>query len=193
MPTRLWLLPLRRQSPHRQGSPSTTPTSLTRSRYLILVYNIPGRTCARLEADTIIDIASHQRIAALKEASKSIEATQKIIANSDITVLSGDDSFTLAYLALGARGVVSVASNIVPELVKQLVDQFMAGDLQAARNTHFSLLPLVRALFTEANPIPLKAALESMGHADGTPRPPLTRAKQSTVKLVEAQLSKLVL
>ncbi len=159
----------------------------------LLIYHIPGRTAARLASDTVAELARHPNIAAVKEASGSVEQVQDVLARCDITVLSGDDSLTLAMMALGAKGVVSVASNVAPRAVKQMVDFALQGDFENARRLNYILLPLFRALFAETNPIPLKAALELMGVAGGAVRPPLTRASAETVAELRVVLEDLKL
>ena len=155
----------------------------------IMIYNIPGRTAAHLTTDTIARMSGHPRIVAIKEASGSVPFAQAIMASSDITLLSGDDALALPLIALGAKGLVSVTANIVPVAIKQLIDYCLSGDFENARKTHFDLVPLFNALFSETNPIPVKAALEILGLASGTPRLPLMPATQKTREMLRLVLA----
>jgi len=135
----------------------------------IVVYTVPGRTGANVEADTFLRLAEHPRVIAVKEASANIEQIAVICRDrpSDVAVLSGDDAATLPILALGGDGVVSVASNEVPGEVAAMVAAWHAGDVAGARRAHERLLPLFRANFQGApNPVPAKAAMLAMGLLD---------------------------
>jgi 4-hydroxy-tetrahydrodipicolinate synthase len=132
----------------------------------IVVYTVPGRTGANVEADTFLRLAEHPNVIAVKEASGSIEQIAVICRDRprDVAVLSGDDAATLAVLAMGGDGVVSVASNEVPGELAALVAAWHAGDPATARRIHDRLLPLLRANFQGApNPVPAKAAMLAMG------------------------------
>ncbi len=113
----------------------------------IVLYNIPGRSVINLAPDTVARLAKIPTIVAIKEATGSMDQSSHILSICDLTVLSGDDSLTLPLMALGSKGVISVASNIVPEAVAQLVDSFLAGDLKKAQGLHHKLFSLCRALF----------------------------------------------
>jgi 4-hydroxy-tetrahydrodipicolinate synthase len=140
----------------------------------ICVYNIPGRTGKNIEAETICRMAELPNITMVKEASGSMDQTSQILARTDLTVLSGDDSLTLPLMALGARGVVSVVGNIVPQDVIAMIGAFEAGDLAEARRWHYKLFPLSRDMLGLAtNPIPIKAAMELLGQDTGELRMPL--------------------
>ena len=135
----------------------------------IVVYTVPGRTGANVEADTFLRLAEHPRVIAVKEASANIEQIAVICRDrpSDVAVLSGDAAATLPILALGGDGVVSVASNEVPGEVAAMVAAWHAGDVAGARRAHERLLPLFRANFQGApNPVPAKAAMLAMGLLD---------------------------
>src|SRR6188508_1001785 len=132
----------------------------------IVVYNVPGRTGANVEADTFLRLAEHPRVVAVKEASGNIEQLAVICRDRprDVAVLAGDDAATLAVLAMGGDGVVSVASNEIPAEMSALVAAWHAGDADGARRIHDRWLPLFRANFQGApNPVPAKAALLAMG------------------------------
>ena len=140
----------------------------------ICVYNIPARTGRNIEPETIIRLAELPGIAMLKEATGSMDQASQILAATDLTVLSGDDSMTLPLLAVGGRGVVSVVGNLVPAVMKALCDAFDAGDLARARVLHLKLFSLCRDLLGLAsNPIPIKAAMAMVGRDTGEIRLPL--------------------
>ena len=140
----------------------------------ICVYNIPARTGRNIEPETIIRLAEVPTIAMLKEATGSMDQASQVIAATDLTVLSGDDSMTLPLMAIGGRGVISVVGNIVPGDMLALCDAFDAGDLRAAREWHAKLFTLARDLLGLAsNPIPIKAAMAMLGRDSGEVRLPL--------------------
>ena len=132
----------------------------------IVVYNVPGRTGANVEADTFLRLAEHPRVIGVKEASANIEQIAVICRDRprDVAVLSGDDAATLAVLAMGGDGVISVAGNQIPGEMSALCLAANAGDFEAARRIHDRWLPLLRANFQGApNPVPAKAAMLAMG------------------------------
>lgn len=140
----------------------------------ICVYNIPARTGRNIEPETIIRLAELPGIAMLKEATGSMDQASQVLASTDLTVLSGDDSMTLPLLAIGGRGAISVVGNIVPADVKALCDAFDAGNLASARDLHYKLFALGRDLLGLAsNPIPIKAAMAMLGRDTGDVRLPL--------------------
>lgn len=141
----------------------------------ICVYNIPSRSGKLIEADTIIRLAEIPNIALVKEATGSMDNASKVIAATDLTVLSGDDSLTLPYMSLGCRGVVSVVGNFIPADMTELVKTFLSGDLEGARRLHYKMYPLCRDMLSMAtNPIPVKGALKLLGMDTGELRLPLT-------------------
>jgi 4-hydroxy-tetrahydrodipicolinate synthase len=141
----------------------------------IVLYNIPGRTAKNIEPETIARIAEIPTIVAIKESTGSMDQASQILALTDLTVLSGDDSLTLPLLAIGGRGVVSVVGNIIPRDVKSLLTAFRSGDLAAAQQWHQKLFPLCRDMLGLAtNPIPLKAAMQLLNRDTGELRLPMT-------------------
>jgi 4-hydroxy-tetrahydrodipicolinate synthase len=141
----------------------------------ICVYNIPGRTGKNIEPETIARMGELTNITMVKEATGSMDQTSQIVALSNLTVLSGDDSLTLPLMAIGARGVISVVGNIVPRDVIELVSAFNAGDLPRAQALHRKLFPLCRDLLGLAtNPIPIKTAMRLLGRDSGILRMPMT-------------------
>lgn len=141
----------------------------------ICVYNIPGRTAKNIEPETIIRLAEFKNITMVKEATGSLDQASQIIARTDLTLLSGDDSLTLPLLAVGGRGVISVVGNIVPGDMKALCDAFDAGRIDEARRWHYKLFTLCRDMLgLSTNPIPIKAAMKLLGRDTGELRLPLT-------------------
>ncbi|OYV74125.1 MAG: 4-hydroxy-tetrahydrodipicolinate synthase [Gemmatimonadetes bacterium 21-71-4] len=141
----------------------------------IVVYNVPGRTGSNIEARTTLTLSRVPHIAAVKEASGNLAQVTDILAGraQSFSVLSGDDELTLAMMAAGADGIISVISNATPRLMSQLCERALAGDFTAARELHFTLLPWMRAAFIESNPLAAKAALAMMGRIQNVLRLPL--------------------
>jgi 4-hydroxy-tetrahydrodipicolinate synthase len=141
----------------------------------IVVYNVPGRTGSNIEAKTTLEMSRFPGIAAVKEASGQVSQIADILRGRDpqFSVLSGDDELTLPVMALGGDGIISVVSNVTPKLMSQLCDKMRAGDVAAARDIHFKLLPWMRAAFIESNPLPAKAALALAGRIRNVLRLPL--------------------
>ncbi len=141
----------------------------------ICVYNIPGRTGKNIEPETIIRMAELPNITMVKEATGSMDQASQILAATDLTVLSGDDSLTLPLMAIGGRGVISVVGNMVPGDLVAMIRAFEAGDLAEARRWHHKLFPLCRDMLSLAtNPIPIKAAMKLLGRDTGELRLPMT-------------------
>lgn len=141
----------------------------------LVIYNIPGRTAKNIEPDTICRLAEIPSIVAIKESTGSTDQASQILGGSDLTVLSGDDSFTLPLLALGGSGVVSVVGNIVPGDVRKLLTAWREGQVAEAQRWHAKLFPLCRDLLgLSTNPIPIKAAMQWLGRDTGELRLPLT-------------------
>jgi 4-hydroxy-tetrahydrodipicolinate synthase len=163
----------------------------------MVLYNVPSRTGVLLSPETVARLAEHPRIAAIKEASGSLDQASAIRARCDIAVLAGDDSLYLPLLAVGARGVVSVAAHVVPAEMVALHQAFRAGRTEEAEATHKRLFPVFRALFLETNPAPVKHALAALGLVSDEIRLPLVRVRPETGRAVEeamerAQVGKIV-
>jgi 4-hydroxy-tetrahydrodipicolinate synthase len=156
----------------------------------IIVYNVPGRTGSNIEAKTTLTLAEHPRIIAVKEASGNLGQIMDIIRDAPerFQVLSGDDSLTLAVMAAGGAGIVSVVSNMAPRRMSRLAERCAAGDLAAARAEHMALMPLMHAAFIESNPIPAKAALAMMRKMESTVRLPLVPLDDKHLPLLRAAL-----
>jgi 4-hydroxy-tetrahydrodipicolinate synthase len=150
----------------------------------LMVYNVPSRTGTNLQPETVAKIAELPNVVALKEASGSLDQVSAIRARCDLTVLSGDDSLTLPMLAIGARGVVSVVGNAAPRPLKDLLVAFEEGRALDAERLHLKLLPLMRALFLESNPGPVKSLLADMGLVANELRLPLVPVEKATAEAV---------
>ncbi len=139
----------------------------------IVLYNVPGRCGVAIAPETVARLSKNSNVVALKEAGGSVERVSTILDICDITILSGDDSLTLPMMAVGAKGIISVASNIIPAELKQMVDAAAAGDYATARELHMKYFCMFRDLFVESNPIPVKAAMAMKGMVDEVYRLPL--------------------
>lgn len=128
-----------------------------------ILYNIPGRTGINTAPETVARLRKHcSNIVAIKEASGSLDQVSHILSLCDITVLSGDDSLTLAMMAVGAKGVISAAANVIPKVMSDLVHAALAGNYERAQRLHLDFFDLLKVLFIETNPIPVKTALGMM-------------------------------
>lgn len=145
------------------------------TRFPLIVYNIPGRTSSKIEASTLARLAELPEIVGLKEATGSLDECQEVIrrCGDALPVYAGDDALTLPVIAVGGVGVISVVSNCAPKAWAAAVDAARRGDWTAARRGHYALLPLIRALFLETNPIPVKAAMAMLGLSADELRLPL--------------------
>ena len=143
----------------------------------VIVYNVPGRTSVRLTPPIYNALAHHDNIVAVKEASGDVSLAADILAaNADtLAVYSGNDELTLPILSLGGKGVISVVSNLLPRDVALLCNDFFSGDIDSARRRQLYLHPLIRALFAQPNPIPVKTALSALGLCSPDLRLPLTQ------------------
>jgi len=156
----------------------------------LILYNIPGRTGINMDPETISTMAhEYSNVTGVKEASANFTQISNIIEITrglEFSVLSGDDGLTLPMMALGATGVISVTADILPKQMGQLTQSCLEGDFAKARDVHYQLAPLFKALFIETNPIPVKKACDLLGLAGGPLRLPLTAmAEPNVVKLKE--------
>ncbi|MDD4013083.1 MAG: 4-hydroxy-tetrahydrodipicolinate synthase [Candidatus Omnitrophica bacterium] len=150
----------------------------------IMLYNVPSRTGISLLPTTVARLSKVDNIVAIKEAAGSIQQVVEIKSLCNITVLSGDDSMTLPFMSVGAKGVVSVAANIVPREVHDLVQTFMDGRFDESRKIHYRLTELFKNLFIETNPLPVKTAMAMMGLLKEEWRMPLCEMiKENRAKL----------
>jgi 4-hydroxy-tetrahydrodipicolinate synthase len=157
----------------------------------IIAYNIPGRTGTRIEHDTLLSLSRVSNIVGVKDSTGDFQAISRLIgeAPAEFEVYSGDDWATFGYVCLGAAGVVSVAGHLVGERMKSIVALVEAGDVPGARAIHEELTPLFNALFITSNPIPVKTALELVGHPVGPPRLPLVPATAEERARIEKALA----
>ncbi len=141
----------------------------------LIVYNIPGRTGSNIAPETFARMCDIRNVIGIKEASGSMEQCSDILklCGERLTMLSGDDSLTLPLMAMGAKGVIAVITNIMPREMHELAAAGLEGDFARARDLHFRMLPLMRALFVETNPIPIKQACALMGRCANEVRMPL--------------------
>ncbi len=142
----------------------------------VVMYNVPGRTGQNLEPDLVAELARHPNIVAIKEASGNIGQISRIIEETqddEFVVISGDDNITLPIMALGGAGVISVAANVDPKRMVAMYEAMKQGDYQKALVLHYALSPLLRSMFIDTNPIPVKKAVELLGMAGGPVRLPL--------------------
>lgn len=162
------------------------------TRLPVIVYNIPGRTGVNIAPSTIADLRKkYSSIVAVKEASGSLDQVSEIInlTDEDFTVLSGDDSLTLPMMSVGAGGVISVASNIIPDEISSICYSFLKADTEEAMNLHQKYFPFIKALFTETNPIPIKYVMSLNGFCSNELRLPLTEiTKESAEKVKKAMV-----
>jgi 4-hydroxy-tetrahydrodipicolinate synthase len=159
----------------------------------IVIYNVPGRTGGNILPATVERIAAkYERIVAVKEASGSLDQSTDIVRRlgDKVAVLSGDDSLTLPILAAGGKGVISVVSNIVPYDMANMVRFFARGDFVAALTLHQKLFPLIKALFIETNPGPVKAATGILGLNSGDVRLPIVPVSEETYEKVRTEIEK---
>jgi len=158
----------------------------------IVLYNIPGRTSITMSAQTVARLRkANPNFIAIKEASGSMDLTSEIRSLCDIPIFSGDDSLTVPLMALGAAGIVSVVSNLIPDQVKAIATACQAGNFAAARAQHDRLFPLFKALFLDGNPVGIKCAMKLAGLDTGELRLPLWEASESTKQQISELMRKL--
>ena len=153
----------------------------------LVLYNVPGRSVADMQHETVLRLAQVPGIVGIKEATGNIERAQWLIkeAPKGFAIYSGDDPTAVALMLCGGHGNVSVTANIAPRLMHELCVAAMAGDVKRAMEIQFKLMPLHKTLFIESNPIPVKWAVARMGHCQGTLRLPLTPLTETSQKTLE--------
>jgi 4-hydroxy-tetrahydrodipicolinate synthase len=156
----------------------------------IILYNVPGRSVADMQHDTVLRLAQVPSIVGIKEATGNIERAQWLIRDlpKDFAVYSGDDPTAVALMLCGGKGNVSVTANVAPRLMHELCVAAIAGDVKKAMDIQFKLMPVHKNLFVEANPIPVKWAMARMGLCGGTLRLPMTELSKPQQPVVEAAL-----
>ena len=160
----------------------------------MVLYNVPKRTGIDLKPELVAKLSRIKNIVAVKEASGSLSQLSQIIEQtreSDFSVLCGDDDLTLPSIALGAQGVISVVANVAPRKTVAMVNAMLKGDLEKARSLHYELAPLVRAMFLETNPIPVKSAQKYLGLAGGPLRLPLAEMSPDKESILKGVLESL--
>ncbi len=156
----------------------------------LLIYNVPSRTGVNILPETVARLAELKNIAGIKEATGDLRQVSEVIklCRKNFAVLSGDDFVTLPMLSVGAKGVISVTSNIIPRDVAQMVDAFFAGDYKKAQELHFKMWEINTAMFLETNPIPVKTALSMMGMITPEMRLPLAPMSEANLKKLKKVL-----
>ncbi|MBP7637971.1 MAG: 4-hydroxy-tetrahydrodipicolinate synthase [Kiritimatiellae bacterium] len=157
----------------------------------VVLYNVPGRAGKEIPLDVVVRLASHPNVAAIKEAAGSVDRVSAIRNACELPVLSGDDSLALPMISVGACGVISVASNVIPKEMSALIRLALANDLAGARELHRVYYPLFRDLFIDTNPIPVKTALTLMSRVGPTFRLPLCEPPESVRDQVSRTLRSL--
>lgn len=174
--------------PSQEGLYRHFMTIVDRVDLPLVLYNIPSRTGITMSPATVARLYEHPNIVAIKEATGSIDIATEIRSLCDIPIISGDDGMTLPLMAIGATGVISVLSNLLPREVKQLVQHAAEGRLAEAQQLHTRLFRLTRALFVEGNPVGIKAAMKLANMDSGEVRQPLWPASDATVRLLEQEM-----
>jgi 4-hydroxy-tetrahydrodipicolinate synthase len=156
----------------------------------VILYNVPGRSVADMQHETVLRLAQVPGIVGIKEATGNIERAQWLIRDlpKEFAVYSGDDPSAVALMLCGGRGNVSVTANVAPRLMHELCVAAMAGNVQKAMEIQFKLMPMHKNLFVEANPIPVKWAMARMGLCGGALRLPMTELSKSQQPVVEAAM-----
>ena len=159
----------------------------------VILYNVPSRTGVNLLPKTVAELAKHPNIVAIKEASGSMAQLVELMAlcGDQIDVYSGEDALTVPMLAMGAAGTISVLSNVAPKESVAMTDAFFAGKIEEAAAWQCRLLPLINALFSEVNPIPVKAAVSALGFGEDYLRLPLTPMEAGNREVLLAEMRKL--
>lgn len=157
----------------------------------VMLYNIPGRTGIKMDTDTIVKVAELKNIKALKESTGSVDDLSQLLLKlpKEFAVYSGDDYMTFAAVAMGATGVVSVASHIVGKDLKEMIQCIKNDNLDRARELHLKLYPMFKGLFVTANPIPVKTALNMLGHEVGGFRSPMCDASPEETEFIRNLLN----
>ncbi len=163
------------------------------TRLPVMLYNVPGRTAVNILPGTVARLAEIENVVAIKEASGSLEQVTELrrLLPDHFAIYSGDDSLTLPMLALGARGVVSVASHVAGKRIQEMINAFTAGNVTLAAKIHAELFPLFKVLFITTNPVPVKAALNFLGLQVGGPRLPLVEATEAEKEKIRECLEQL--
>ena len=159
----------------------------------IILYSVPSRTGVNIEPKTCLELSKIENIVAIKEASGNISQVAEIahLCGDNLHIYSGNDDQILPILSLGGLGVISVLSNVKPEYTHNIVQNFFSGNIEKATKMQLDALPLIKALFSEVNPIPVKAALNIQGYDFGIPRLPLTPMTVEKMEVLKKELKKI--
>ena len=159
----------------------------------IILYSVPSRTGVNIEPQTCLELSKIENIVAIKEASGNISQVAEIahLCGDNLHIYSGNDDQILPILSLGGLGVISVLSNVKPEYTHNIVQNFFSGNIEKATKMQLDALPLIKALFSEVNPIPVKAALNIQGYDFGIPRLPLTPMTAEKMEVLKQELNSL--
>lgn len=156
----------------------------------IILYSVPSRTGVNIEPKTCLELSKIENIVAIKEASGNLSQVAEIahLCGDALSIYSGNDDQILPVLSVGGIGVISVLSNVMPEYTHNLVQNFLDGNINLATKMQLEAIPLIKALFSEVNPIPVKAALNILGYHFGIPRLPLTKMSEEKEKVLHSEL-----
>lgn len=178
--------------PSQEGLYQHFKTIAESTKLPCILYNVPSRTVASLSADTVIRLSHIDNIIGIKEASGNLTEITKIIsdAREGFLVWSGNEGDTLPILAIGGYGVISVASHLVGEQIKKMIDSFINDKVDKAAEIHCNLMPLFNVLFILANPVPIKYALNQVGFYVGKPRMPLIEPDEQSARIIKETLKK---
>lgn len=166
-------------------------TEIAKSTNLpIILYNVPGRTGVNILPKTCLELSKISNIVAIKEASGNLSQVAEIknLCGDELSIYSGNDDQILPVLSVGGIGVISVLSNIYPEFTHNIVENFFAKNIEEAIQAQIKAIPLIKALFSEVNPIPVKAAMNMVGYKVGIPRLPLVEMSEEGKKVLEKEL-----
>lgn len=160
----------------------------------IILYSVPSRTGVNIEPKTCFELSKIENIVAIKEASGNLSQVAEIahLCGNNLSIYSGNDDQILPVLSLGGIGVISVLSNVMPEYTHNIVQNFFNGNINESTQMQLNAIPLIKALFSEVNPIPVKSALNFIGFNFGTPRLPLTKMSEEKEKILKDELKKMM-
>jgi 4-hydroxy-tetrahydrodipicolinate synthase len=178
--------------PTQQGLYEHYRTISEESEIPIVIYNVPGRTGCNILPKAVARLAKNcKNIVGIKEASGNLDQVTEIqkLCGDDFDILSGDDSLTFPMMAIGAKGVISVVANILPDDMSMMCTLTLQGNIVEARKIHIKLFPIIKALFLETNPIPVKKAMELMGMPAGKPRLPLVEMSKENTDILRKVLA----
>ena len=156
----------------------------------VIMYSVPSRTGVNILPKTCYELSKIENIVAIKEASGNLSQIAEIaqLCGNNLNIYSGNDDQILPILSVGGIGVISVLSNIFPKETHDMVFEFLSGNIEKAKNLQLKYIPFIKALFSEVNPIPVKATLNLIGYNFGTPRLPLTPISEENLKIIENEL-----